>query len=234
MRKLGSLAVIIGSLACASDAWAIPDFNVADGVLASQNRESTFLASLGSFTRETFNGSALTTAPTLTSAVGTFTSTTAGQQGQIISIASGSIDGRGLTPFSGNYLESRDSAGVSWHATSGTQFNAIGFYVQDAGDQGALLNIRANDGTTGSATIQGADGNTKYVVINFDRPVSDVAIDFVNTGSNVNSDGWGLDNITIGRLISTDGRAVPEPASVATLAAGLAGLGLLMRRRRPG
>lgn len=231
MRKFGSLAVLVGSIACASDAWAIPLFDITDGVGASQTRESAFVSSLGSYTRETFNSIPLTTGPVLSTAVGSFTSTIAGQQGQILSIANGDISGRGLAPFSGNFLESRDSAGVSWRTASGSLFDAIGFYLQDAGDQGAVLNITANDGTARTATVQGGDGNTKYVAISFDRPVSDIAIDFVNTGSPVNADGWGLDNVTIGRRISS-GAAVPEPASLASLASGLLGLGFLLRRRR--
>ncbi|MDB5365137.1 MAG: hypothetical protein JWM77_1064 [Rhodospirillales bacterium] len=235
MRKLGSLAVVVGSLACASTAWAIPDFNVTDGVAASQTSQTSFVASLGSFTRETFNASSPTTGAVLTTAAGTFTSTIAGQQGQIISIANGDISGRGLAPFSGNFLESRDSTGVSWRAASGGTFDAIGFFLQDAGDQGALLNITANDGTAKSITVQGGNGNTRYITITFDQPVTEVAIDFVNTGSNLKSDGWGLDNITIGRLIGGGGgnAAVPEPASIASLASGLLALGFVLRRRRP-
>jgi hypothetical protein len=235
MRKLGTLAILIGSFACASNAWAIPDFTISDGVDASQTSETSFVASLGSYTRETFDASPRTTGSSLSTAAGTFASTSAGQQGQIISIATGDVSGRGLAPFAGNFLESRDSTGVSWRATSGTPFDAIGFYLQDAGDQGATLNITANDGTAKTVSLSGGgNGNTSYVIITFDHFVTDVAIDFVNTGSHLKSDGWGLDNITIGRLIGGGGgnAAVPEPASLASLASGLLGLGFLLRRRR--
>jgi hypothetical protein len=230
------LAVLVGSFACASNAWAIPEFIIGDeGVDVSQTNETSFVSSLGSFTRETFNASPRTTGSSISTATGTFASTSAGQQGQIVSIANGDVSGRGLAPFTGNFFESRDSTGVSWHATSSTAFDAIGFYLQDAGDQGALLQITANDGTAQTVTVEGGgNGNTRYVIINFDHLVTDVAIDFVNTGSHLNSDGWGLDNITIGRLIGGGGgnTAIPEPASLVSLASGLLGLGFLIRRRR--
>ncbi|GIL40206.1 PEP-CTERM sorting domain-containing protein [Roseiterribacter gracilis] len=231
MRILG-LATLVGSLACASSAWAIPELDINDGTQVSEN---AFVSSLGSYTRETFNASPRTTGSSVSTAVGTFASTVAGQQGQIISIADGPIAGRGLAPFSGNFLESRDSTGVTWHATSATAFDAIGFFLQDAGDQGALLNITANDGSAATVTVQGGgNGNTRYVVIKFDHFVTDAAIDFVNTGNHLNADGWGLDNITVGRLIAGGGgnAVIPEPASLVSLASGLFGLGFLLRRRR--
>lgn len=233
MRKLTGLAVLVGSFACAPDALAIPDFSVFDGSNATS--ETEFIGSLGSYTRETFDASPRTTGQSLSTAVGTFASTTAGQQGQILSIATGDVSGRGLAPFSGNFLESRDSTGVSWLASALTPFDAVGFYLQDAGDQGAVLNITADDGTSRTVSLApGGNGNTRYVVINFDRAVTDVAIDFVNTGNHLNGDGWGLDNITIGRLVGggEGNSAVPEPASLASLASGLLGLGVVMRRRR--
>jgi PEP-CTERM motif len=235
MRNLVRLAALVGGLTWANSAWAIPDFMITDGVDASQASESSFVASLGSYTQENFNALPQSTAPSVSSAVGTFTSTTPGQQGQIISIASGDISGRGLVPFTGNFVESRDSVGVSWVATlGGALFDAIGFYIQDAGDQGALLNLKANDGSGAtSVTVQGANGNTKYVVVTFDHLVSQVAFDFVNTGANIAADGWGLDNVTIGRLLGSGGgdAPIPEPASLMTLASGLLGLGVLLRRR---
>ncbi len=235
MRKLGSAAIVIGSLACGSNAWAIPEFDVTDGVGPSQTSETSFVSSLGSYTRETFDASPRTTGASVTTAAGTFASTSAGQQGQIISVANGDISGRGLAPFSGNFIESRDSTGVSWHAASGSVFDAIGFYLQDAGDQGALLNITADDGTAKTVTVQGGgNGNTRYVIISFDHPVTEVAIDFANTGSHLKADGWGLDNVTIGRLIAggSGDSAIPEPASLVSLASGLFGLGFLLRRRQ--
>ncbi|MHA7881238.1 MAG: PEP-CTERM sorting domain-containing protein [Saccharospirillum sp.] len=123
----------------------------------------------------------------------------------------------------GNWLDSNDADLVTWDIYTGYDFNAIGFYLSDATDQGATLQIEYSDSNaTETYTInpQLANGNLAYVSIFSDIMISSAKLIFDN-GTNQN-DGWGIDKITVGQ--------VPEPGTIALLGLGLAGL-MAARRR---
>jgi len=87
------------------------------------------------------------------------------------------------------WLDSNDAEKVTWEFgdqvyPEGESFNAIGFFLADAVDQGATLTL----------IFQNSTG----------------------------SDGWGVDNIKLGRL--------PEPGTLLLMGLGLLGLGAARRR----
>jgi hypothetical protein len=174
------------------------------------------------------------TAKTFQTSVGDFTLVTPGgtndgdtwlSEELKIENASTGEDGREVA--SGNWLDSNDAKKVQWDISiGGSPFNAIGFYLADANDQGARLILRLTDGTEIDATYQLTtalpNGNIKYITINSDVSISSASLIFDN--GNTSLDGWGIDNVTVGQ--------VPEPGTLLLLGLGLLGLGAARRRMR--
>jgi hypothetical protein len=194
--------------------------------------EADFLLTLGSKVTETFESF---TAPyqskSVVTSVGTFIQDVAGSGG-----ACGTACDDGLvvlnsttTPFNGrfnttdpgeNWLDSFDSKKVVFLPNA--DVNAIGFYITDPNDAGGLLGINSVSGThyVSFTDIFGgskSNGSLYYVTFN-----SDDAITALFLASNDPNDGYGIDDVTVGR--------VPEPGTLALLGLGLLGVGLMRRR----
>lgn len=122
-----------------------------------------------------------------------------------------------------NWLDSNDADMVTWDVMANSTYNAIGFYLSDPNDQGASLVLKFNDGVEQSVYIDSplSNGKLMYVTLFSDVGIDTASVIFDNgTGEN---DGWGIDNITVGK--------VPEPGTLALLALGVAGLGAARRKK---
>lgn len=133
----------------------------------------------------------------------------------------------------GQWLDSNDAEIVEWTIGDGEggKFNALGFFLSDANDQGASLTFTFVDGITETLNLNEAlggsmgdnlgNGNIAWVTLFSDTFFNTATLTFDN-GFDEN-DGWGIDTMTIAR--------VPEPGTLALLGLGLAGLSLTRRRR---
>ena len=171
-----------------------------------------------------------------TTSVGTFTLDTAGQDTgagtfiddlMIESAATTGEHGRQSLSTHQNdfWLDSNDAEQVTWDifTTPETAFDAIGFYLADAEDQGAALtlDLDLDNGTTQTIEIPttGLNQNLVYITLKFDLTVVKASIAFNNS---TNADGWGIDNVTIGKI--------PEPGTLVLLGLGILGLAAARRK----
>jgi hypothetical protein len=121
------------------------------------------------------------------------------------------------------WLDSNDADEVTWDILTGN-YNAFGFYLSDANDQGASLILKFADGSVSeslSLTSPLGNGNIAYFSLFSDVAFTSASLVFDNgVGDN---DGWGIDGITLAK--------VPEPGTLALLGLGLAGLSIARRRK---
>ncbi|GIT86772.1 hypothetical protein ROBYS_17880 [Roseobacter sp. OBYS 0001] len=135
------------------------------------------------------------------------------------------INGQGqLVPDNGTKsLSSNDTAGIVWDVFSSAdptfKFNRIVFAVGDAADiNGTVFKVTAG-GVEKTLTGQ-ANNNEQLVVINLGG-FFDTATVVMDTATN---DAFVIDGATIS--------AVPVPAALPLLLAGIGGLGFMARRKR--
>lgn len=168
--------------------------------------------------------------------VGTYTLTSPGQPASgneninnlmIESNATGEF-GRSVLADDDLWLDSNDAQEVVWDldgALTGTgPFDSFGFQLADAADVSADLTLNfADDEGAASTTIpfELSSGNLRYVTLHSDRNIVGGQLTFNNSTLN---DGWGIDNVTVGKL--------PEPGSLLLMGLGLLGLGAARRRTR--
>lgn len=226
---------------------AVISINVFDDAAAA---EALFISQLGSHVTEDFENLPLhgfsqtgtgnhqldwvDTAVTFQTSVGDFTLVTPGgtnagdtERSTELKIENASTGEDGREVASGNWLDSNDAKKVQWDISiGGSPFNALGFYLADANDQGARLILKLTDGTEIDATYQLTtalpNGNIKYITIKSDVSISSASLIFDNKYTP--RDGWGIDNVTVGQ--------VPEPGTLLLLGLGLLGLGAARRRIR--
>lgn len=245
MKGLLKSALVGGALIASSLASASVVVNYNSNAAAGEAAFMAFLAgptvvenfdSLGGATVDngTDQGSWENRASSFSTNVGTFSLITAGNGGanlhnnelMIESAETGEFGREALSTYTGDlWLDSNDARKVSWvfdnSATTG--MNAFGFYMADASDVGATLTLLFDDGTySDSFTISPylASGNMGYVSVMSTMTIQGATLSFNNSNGN---DGWGIDDITVGRL--------PEPGTFLLLGLGLLGLGAARRRQ---
>jgi len=235
MRKLAFTLATGILISGAANLNAAPILNISsEGLVASQAAETAFLGTLAAgFLTETFDAGYIVGSQSLTinsvAGVGSFTMNTAGSGGDCD--ASGYSCAAGLavldtpnSPFSGrfdvspdNWLDSMDAQKMTISPVAG--FTAMGFYMTDPNDAGGRFSIGGVDFSF--ADIFGASlgsGEVYYLTIYDSEGLGDLSIH-----ANDASDGFGLDNVTVGK--------VPEPGTLALFGLGLLGLGVARKRR---
>lgn len=207
------------------------------------------LLSSGTFVGEDFEALGIANGagevgPTLSTAVGTFSSVggtgtggtvtgQAGNTGTQLALRTGDVFGRtNQVPTNGRwYLDSNDTFGMVWNVAVGAAFDTVAFALSDASDQGGYLRIVADGVTrevrTGAAL---ANSNDRLVVISFDTAVTAATVSLVNYtafggGTMRANDGFSVDGMQV-RL-----SPVPLPAAGLLLIAGLGALGVMRSRR---
>jgi hypothetical protein len=212
---------------------SISPVGTAGDMTAPRAAEAAFLASINYGLTETFEGFAVNTQGlSLSSAVGDFTMTTAGSGGlcaptcadgvKILDAANSPFSGRFNTTVGGSkWLDSFDARVFDLTPIPG--INAIGFYITDPNDSGGRFSFSVAGGAinVSFADIFGAalaNGRVYYLSFTSADDITGLTI-FANSSN----DGFGIDNVTVGR--------VPEPGTLALLGLGLLGAGFARRRR---
>ncbi|MEM6388375.1 MAG: VPLPA-CTERM sorting domain-containing protein [Pseudomonadota bacterium] len=204
---------------------------------------SAFKTNVGDF--ETLGGTG--TGKTVTNADNTFTGTAGANpnDGSQLAIRDRNVFGRVSTTSAiagggydpnGKFLDSNDTWGISWDVDlGGASFTEILLTLTDAADSGATVTITTDDGGFNQFQSQ-PRSNQKTVLIEFTSAVLAANVMFSNTngpgGAPRTNDGLALDDIVVATVPSGILPTVPLPASVLFLGAGIAGLGLLRRRRK--
>jgi hypothetical protein len=215
----------------------------AQGIAASSAAEATFITSLGGgHVTETFEGFKANTRgnPLESTLVGGFRMVTAGSGGAcgnatglslggcnagvaILDGNPGLFGGRINTTVGGkNWLDSFDARVFSFTPLAGV--NSVGFFITDPNDSGGRFAVSSTSGveTFEFGKIFGNTGlsNGRVFYLNF---TSTSAISDISIFSNASGDGFGIDDVTVGK--------VPEPGTIALLGLGLLAAGAIRRRR---
>lgn len=214
------------------------------GKAAAEAAEAQFLSSLQDATTETFEGFSAATgssdqALSISTSVGIFEQVLSGGNGDAACNDGGFSCSSGLavldsanSPFGGrfpmpdelsnqNWLDSMDSREMRFSIAG--LYHAVGFYITDPNDVGGLFDIVFEDQSAVSYDMNdiftGSQSNGSAFYLGF---ISDLAFASLTFHSNHANDGFGIDNVTVGK--------VPEPGTLALLGLGLVGLGLMRRR----
>ncbi len=128
------------------------------------------------------------------------------------------------TPFNGRFatspskwLDSMDAQKVKF--TPDGENNAVGFFMTDPNDSGGRFSINGADFAFSDVFGKSLGSGGLFYISLYDVD----GLDSFEIISNDSNDGYGIDDVTVGR--------VPEPGTLALLGLGLAGLGFSYRRR---
>ncbi|MCG8614058.1 MAG: PEP-CTERM sorting domain-containing protein [Pseudomonadales bacterium] len=136
--------------------------------------------------------------------------------------------GNGRFPTSGDQYYHTSSAGFEIEFSTG--ISAFGFYGTDIGDFNGQLTATTAGGAVevfNIAHTQNAPNGSLLFWGFIDKETSYTTLTFSNTGSS--NDIFGFDDLIIGDIGQIV--AVPEPAGLALLGAGLLGFGLSRKRK---
>ena len=186
--------------------------------------------------------SEITPGEVLTSDVGTFetlggrgsggtVSGLRGNTGTNLALRSGNVYGRQDVVGGTYYLDSNDTYGIGWNVSSTEGvFNRVVFALTDASEFSYLRVVADGVGEEQTNGRRLRNGHTSIVEITFDTLVSSARIELAGYssygGERVRNDGFSIDGTSVGIA------AIPLPASLPLLAAGLGGMLVLRRRNR--
>lgn len=180
-----------------------------------ENASSSFVTNVGTFTLNTVGqgSSSWTDATNANNGSLTIESAKTGESGR-----------ESLSNYARDlWLDSNDAKSVTWNLGSPLtgSFNSFGFYMSDVNDVGGILTLKFFNGTWGTYVLPAhqSNGNVGYVTVISDSNIVGGTFSFLN---NSGSDGWGIDDVTVGN--------VPEPGALMLMGLGLLGLGAARRR----
>jgi hypothetical protein len=197
----------------------------------------TALASLGPVVTEGFEGADLgevAGGSALSTAVGSFATLGGAGTGQSVvgsgknlAVRDGTVFGRSNSTKGGaRFLDSNDTWGISWTATTGSLFDRLVFVLTDVADQGVTWTMQVGETVTSLSGL--GNGSRKIVSVLFDDSVSSAQLTFANMrrGVYATNDGFGIDDVAV----NVAPAPVPLPAGVLLLTGALGILGLWRRR----
>ena len=154
----------------------------------------------------------LVSSNSINTSVGVFTNTIAGQAGKntnsnnlmIESEITGEHGRESLASSASDYwLDNNDASQVQWDIVGNGLFNSIGFFLSDVNDINARLNFMFGQDTQLNTGTRYADAKVIFVTITDFAAVNSASLIFENCknvacASLSGSDGWGIDDITLG------------------------------------
>ena len=242
----GGLALALGAPAPAAHANFLTFFgedlnNSATVPLAafpnSIAAETDFLSNLVGVGTEDFESFATGTGEPLgLTFPGAGAATLSGGGGEIETVTPGTTNGFGRYATSGsNYWEVEAGGANNFVVDFDAPVAAFGFFGVDIGDFGGQLELELTNGVMETLTVPntlGSGGSTDGSVLFFGAIATNSAHDFTSVAFLTESgsgDVFAFDDFTVG---SREQVQVPEPATLALVGAGLAGVGFAARRRR--
>ncbi len=257
MRSIISATLIVTGMALAGPATAAPMFSFNVEQIArrvASTKLTAWQSGMKDFATEDFEGFDSypdDTSPQynpVSSLVGSFSAGGDGGKGSacvpesgskpckktIVKDDSASNDaGRNTTVGGNNWLDSNDVQETIWNISAdglrGDDFNRLAFFLIDAADVGATVNVTLANGGSGSFELSDklsdlVDGNVQFITGSFAKKVTAATLTVKNLdGTNTTRDGWGIDGASV---------AVPTPGTLALFGLGLLGLGAAARRCR--